>query len=343
MISEFIEACRVDKQRLWLPPREDFELPQAAYTKFKKLIQSIGGRYQVGGNWFDFDFEPGDLLERLQSGENYAKALQFFPTTPVACGEVEKVVPRIRGRWLEPSGGRGALVDVIRKVNAGLDVTIDVCEIDSVNRLLLEKKGIRLIGQDFMDLHTMPNEKYDGIVMNPPFSNGQYMMHILRAYDHLKPGGNLTFIAPTEWMDSTKEVHQDFRDAIAPFAGVMEVLPKGAFRESGTNIDTVLVNVHRPLYDYTYAYQARRKEPAWAATIDDEALEEVRQYFTVIDRKGMESLTLYDVRLAASNLGFPFDEAFCQSLHGALTLNLGKYSAPEPEPQAIEPVWEFDF
>jgi hypothetical protein len=328
MIQQFVMACSVEGRRLILPSRNAFELDPATYGKFKKLIQAIGGDYHVGSNSFDFDFEPGELLLRLSQGENYAQALQFFPTPPAVCAQVESVTPRRGGRWLEPSAGRGALVDVIRKANEGLQVQIDTCELDNVNRLLLERKGVNLVGGDFLQYHTRPGEKYDGIVMNPPFSNGQYMKHILRAYDHLKPGGSLTFIAPTEWLNPVKQVHQDFHCAITASVGVLEVLPKRAFKESGTAIDTVLVGMHRPLYDYSYHYQPVRKQPVWACTLEEEALAELGEYFAVIDQRGPADISLYDVRMAASNLGLPHAESFCEPIHAALTNTVLREPAP---------------
>ncbi len=326
---EFIKACSIEGHSIALPSRDHYDLAPDDYTKFKKVITGIGGRYVTGKNRFDFDFDPTELLTRLCSGENYQQALQFFPTPEkVVALMQDQISPKGRGsRWLEPSAGRGALIKAIRDAHPHPDIKIDACEIDPINRALLERDGINLIGEDFLELHTRPGEKYDGIVMNPPFNKDQYIRHITRAYDHLKPGGALIFIAPSGWQEPRNGMEQDFYDMVTPFAFEIMTLPRGAFRESGTGVETVLVGMHRPGYDYNYTYSAslntekpeKRKEPHWAESIEEEALEEVREYFEHIDNRQLADLDLFAVRTAAANLGFSASEDFCQPILQALS------------------------
>lgn len=351
---EFLKACSIERNSIVLPSRDHYDLEPNEYTKFKKVITGIGGDYKTGKNCFEFEFDPTELLWRLCSGENYQKALQFFATPEKAAALVEEqIAPGARGsRWMEPSAGRGALIKAILNAHGNTPIHIDACEIDPINRAILERMGVNLIGDDFLKLHTTPSQKYDGIVMNPPFNNNQYIHHIARAYDHLKPGGALIFIAPSNWQEPRSTIEQEFYDMVCPHAFEIMSLPRGAFRESGTNIETVLVGMHRPRYDHNYTYAAgiatgeaeTRRNPRWAEWLDEEATQEIREYFEHIDRHQAADLTLDKVRMAAANLGFSASCDFCEPIFHTLR---------EPEPAQLmlptepetkqEPEFDFGF
>jgi Predicted RNA methylase len=84
-------------------------------------------------------------------------------------------------RYLEPSAGQGAIVDVLKADYPF--IRVDCCEIDEHNRSVLDAKGYNLVGNDFLSADLTPG--YDWIVMNPPFNgaNGGYIEHINRAFD----------------------------------------------------------------------------------------------------------------------------------------------------------------
>lgn len=85
---------------------------------------------------------------------------------------------------LEPSAGKGDIVDAIRKKTAPQSrwdqeprIDIDCIEINSDLRHILTGKGYRVVHDDFLTYDTM--KEYDLIIMNPPFSNG--CNHLTRA------------------------------------------------------------------------------------------------------------------------------------------------------------------
>ncbi|GDH66296.1 hypothetical protein BvCmsKKP061_05294 [Escherichia coli] len=65
----------------------------------------------------------------------------------------------------------------------------DAVEINSgLVRYLRENfNGVRVQHGDFMEWQ--PAQYYSRIIMNPPFSHGQDIRHILRAFSLLRPGG----------------------------------------------------------------------------------------------------------------------------------------------------------
>ncbi len=68
----------------------------------------------------------------------------------------------------------------------------DAVEINSgLVRYLRENfNGVRVQCGDFMEWQ--PVQYYSRIIMNPPFSHGQDIRHILRAFSLLRPGAALT-------------------------------------------------------------------------------------------------------------------------------------------------------
>ena len=88
---------------------------------------------------------------------------------------------------LEPSAGKGDIIDEIKEKYEHCysyryskpEVDIDAIEIDKNLRLLLKGKEYKVVFDDFLNFNTY--KKYDLIVMNPPFSNGD--RHLLKAIE----------------------------------------------------------------------------------------------------------------------------------------------------------------
>lgn len=87
---------------------------------------------------------------------------------------------------LEPEAGIGYIADEAKKIT----LHVDCIEIGSDFRELLQIKGHRLIGYNFLEQE--PKPEYDAVLMNPPFS--QEYDHIRHAYRFLKPDGTLVAV-----------------------------------------------------------------------------------------------------------------------------------------------------
>lgn len=98
---------------------------------------------------------------------------------------------------LEPSAGKGDIVQFLQekaKKNYMNEYDIDCIENDAELRATLNGKGMRVIHDDFLTYHGY--KKYDLIVMNPPFSNGEE--HLLKALEVQKNGGYIICILNAE-------------------------------------------------------------------------------------------------------------------------------------------------
>jgi hypothetical protein len=143
---------------------------------------------------------------------------------------------------LEPSAGKGDIADGIRR--AGVEPS--VIEINHTLRGILEMKGHRIVGDDFLE-HA-PGEVYDAIVMNPPFEGGQDAKHIRHAYSLLKPGGRLVSVmSPGPWF-RTDRASEEWREWAEEVGGKMEKLPDGSFLTSdrSTGVSTRLFVATKP-------------------------------------------------------------------------------------------------
>ena len=260
-VRAFIKECqnRIVGNEFRLPSRESFELSATEYAKFKRLITSIGGEYVSRAAAFRFEFDPTHLLEVLEQGTNYQQATQFFPTPDAIAERLMEFVPvGIGQRILEPSAGRGNLIKALERTRGVINPVIECCELDPFNRAILERAGYKVIAHDFLTLRTTMDQKYDVILMNPPFNGTEHIKHIEHAYEHLKPGGRIALIGPATLNQSVPASRRgsqygQFREWLDSYAS-WEELGEGAFKESGTNTNTVIGAIDRPAYDLDYRY-----------------------------------------------------------------------------------------
>ncbi len=111
-----------------------------------------------------------------------------------------------RLKVLEPSAGTGDIARILREY----PVDLDVVELDPGRRAELEDQGFHVVGDDFTQFSNPPNDGYDAIVMNPPFSKKQAVQHIKHAFSLLKPGGKLASILPEYWFRGSKKPQREF-------------------------------------------------------------------------------------------------------------------------------------
>lgn len=133
----------------------------------------------------------------------------FFPTPEKLADDLLCMV-----KWdrvvdvLEPSAGKGDLALATAKKtylrrrgcfprdNSDLMdyVSLDCIEIDPYLRAYLDEKGFRIVHDDFLTFNTF--KRYDLIVMNPPFHDGD--KHLLKALDLMEHGGQIVCILNAE-------------------------------------------------------------------------------------------------------------------------------------------------
>lgn len=185
------------------------ELPEAKlkhYSEIRDALKKAGGKYNSGKFIFDENTEARLIKSRILSGEdvNDKKKYQFFATPSEVADRVVELancnsfeVENV----LEPSAGKGALVDSLRRINS--DCVVDLVEIMPENVKSLSKKGYDVHECDFMDFK--PNKPYQRIIANPPFTNGQDIQHLRKMYSILELGGTVSCITSVGWLTNGGE------------------------------------------------------------------------------------------------------------------------------------------
>lgn len=147
---------------------------------------------------------------------------------------------------LEPSAGNGVIADAARDYGVAKVMCVEYSD-----RLagILELKGHHVACADF--LRYTPPQRYDAVIMNPPFEGAADLKHVMRAWRYVRPGGTLVAITGPAWKSRTEERYQMFRDWIAYNDAYVEELPSGTFNDPGslrtTGVGAILICVRKPV------------------------------------------------------------------------------------------------
>ncbi|MGL5059908.1 MAG: hypothetical protein ACRC62_07985 [Microcoleus sp.] len=229
-VASILGQSRIDGMALHLPPGQ---LDRKIYLDVKKTIETLGGKWKTNLQAFLFDRDPAEKLNTaLGKGVvvDTKKQRQAFYTPDEVASTVAMLADVEGCKVLEPSAGDGALVRACAKYGA---TTVDAIEVESECKEILEMIANSVIIGDF--LAQTPSPIYDRVVMNPPFSKGQDVKHVLHALKWLKPDGLLFSIVidkPHPKLESLGAIDVAKFDA-------------GSFKPSGTNIATKLIRIEK--------------------------------------------------------------------------------------------------
>lgn len=245
-IESVLRASSVEGDILRLPG----QLDRKTYTDVNKVIELLGGKWNKGKGGHVFPTPFADILDAaLDGGEVVDKKKQFqLFETPAALAEELAVRLNLYGLGvddavLEPSAGKGRLLYAIRHELVD-NPRLDFCEIQPDLAAALKVDGFNQVGEDFLKFK--PESKYQRILMNPPFTNGQDVDHVMHAYNHcLADGGKLIAIMAPAFTFREQRKYADFRELLSRNGVVPEELPEGTFKESGTGIRTIVVELNK--------------------------------------------------------------------------------------------------
>lgn len=176
------------------------------------------------------------LRAALKTGVQVVAAPQLFPTPADLAERMVELADIQPGMTvLEPSAGTGNILLAIKNRFHG-EITLTAVELNMrlasiLNTVINAADHVRQ--GDFLEMNGDLG-KFDRIVMNPPFEGAADIDHILHARRMLRPGGQIVAIC-------AGGPRQEER--LKPIADLWEPLPPGTFKESGTNVNTVLLTV----------------------------------------------------------------------------------------------------
>jgi hypothetical protein len=157
------------------------------------MIACGGVRRNIRSSDFQFDYDFSMLVpEIIRTGSIPDKrAHQFYPTELELSKRAAGLLDIQPGdKCLEPSAGQGGLLCNMPINTVAVEISLLQCE-------LLKLKGFTsVINSDFIDYAKTTNDRFDKILMNPPFSQGRHVQHLHAAMNLLNDDGELVAILP---------------------------------------------------------------------------------------------------------------------------------------------------
>lgn len=240
-VLNVLSAAECNGPQLFLTGQLDRNL----YTRTNKVLEAAGGKWNRKAKAHIFDTDASDRIEQIiLTGDVVVPKddFEFFPTPPAVAERVIELADIQNGmRVLEPSAGKGALA--LAAQQSALDVKVDMFELMPENNAHLQSMTIKnaKIGDPIDFLSVEPMASFDRIVMNPPFGRQADIKHVSHALKFLKPGGLLVSVMASSVTFRSNKLTTDFRQLIEDRGGHIEELPEGAFKSSGTMVNTVIV------------------------------------------------------------------------------------------------------
>ena len=239
--EHILQNCTFRDNTLYLPK---VQLHKKSYSEAKKRIEEAGGKWNTKKQGFTFDFDAVRVCGILMQGKqcNLAQEFQYFATPDTVADRVCAKFSSLSADMtiLEPSAGRGSLVRAIRR--RCQDALVDCYELMPENKeFLIKEKGVVFKGDNFEDCR----DRYQRIIANPPFSKNQDIKHVMKMYDLLEEGGEMSVIMSRHWQIANEKTCTDFRAWLASVDAVVEDIDQGEFKESGTAIATALVYIKK--------------------------------------------------------------------------------------------------
>lgn len=194
-------------------------------------------------------------VKELPFGDNS----DFFPTPSALVG---RMLNRVNWKGLktilEPSAGKGDIVECIlaygdgnvkyngRYYSRGIHPDIDCIEIDANLRYILMGKKFRVVHDDFLTYKTQ--KRYDLIIMNPPFSNGDE--HLLKALEmQEQSGGQIVCLLNAETLKNAYTNRRKvLMQKLSKYDAQIEYIKDGfkkAERKTDTTIALIYIDIPR--------------------------------------------------------------------------------------------------
>ena len=213
------------------------------YAQVKRVLLKAGGKYKK--NTFVFQGSAADVQARIIGGEtvNDKKKFQFFPTPiPVIKILLELADIQPFDSVLEPSAGDGAIVNEVSKISDNI-TAVEIWE-SNVDALIKDNNS-QVYFSDFLKISPEKIGLFDKIVANPPFSKNQDIDHIRHMFEFLKPGGTMVSVSSSSWFHGSQKKQKEFKGWLESKGAVLKFLKNQEFKESGTNIDTIIITLKK--------------------------------------------------------------------------------------------------
>ena len=169
----------------------------------------------------------------------------FFPTPEVLIDKMFSKIKFNKIRYiLEPSAGKGNIINALKEKTKNYNCLIDAIEIEKDLQHILKGNKINIVFNDFLQFQTM--KIYDLIIMNPPFDAGD--KHLLKAIELIKHGGQIACLLNAEtiknpYTNTRKELIIKLNNLNADISFIDNAFSNA---ERQTDVQTALIYIDKP-------------------------------------------------------------------------------------------------
>jgi len=175
----------------------------------------------------------------------------FYPTPNKLIRKMLSYIDFKRIRTvLEPSAGKGDLVEGIKKQfeisryhSRKENYDIDLIENNENLQHILQGNKYRLVHDDFLTFDTY--KRYDVIILNPPFSNGD--KHLLKAIEMQQSGGEIVCLLNSDTLKNPyTNTRKDLLHQLEKHNADVEYIENAfmdAERSTGVEIALIYINI----------------------------------------------------------------------------------------------------
>ena len=218
----------------------DGQLDRKLYVEVNAALEALGGAWNRKAKAHIFDQDPSDALDQVLVDGEWSDRKRDFDQfwTPAALAKLVVERADVKGKSvLEPSAGQGNLALEARAQGA---FSVKCVELDNLCCDTLRVRGIDHEQADFLKWSIVHPGEFQVVTMNPPFSRKQDIDHVTAAFGCVRHGGRLVAIMSAGTMFRSDKKTVAFNNLVHDY-GTIEKLHDNSFRESGTNVSTVLV------------------------------------------------------------------------------------------------------
>lgn len=220
------------------------QLDRKQYVAVNKVLETLGGKWarKEGAHLYAEDptqaFEEIMLSGEIKPPEDYGC---FYTPDAVAQQviDIAEIVPE--HAVLEPSAGQAAILKKVPKC-----ARLDCVEFLDSNVKILQSLGYNPIQADFLSITNLLG-KYDRIVANPPFFYKGHPQadidHVSHMVNFLNPGGRIVSVMSAGIVFRQNKKSEAMREFIEAHGEIIP-LPEKSFKESGTNVNTIIAVIN---------------------------------------------------------------------------------------------------
>ena len=239
-VQGVLERSSAEGNLIKLPGQLDPKL----YKKVNDALNGVGAKWnrKLGGHLCDEALgDTEELLNVIRGGGNLVKDLQFYQTPVALAARLVDyavhycAVPASEAVALEPSAGCGRIVHPLCHTFSQVHA-VEVHE-PFIERLAADE----VYNVDF--LAWIAPRLFDVIVMNPPFSNGQEVQHVLKARECLKDDGVCIAVVSAAFGVNERGLYKEVFGKT--WWRELAMLSRETFKESGVNVATKIILVKR--------------------------------------------------------------------------------------------------